>query len=1173
PFFGDREVHSTRLAAALRQMPRLIARLPHAAIAQEQFHPRDAHLLVTVGGDRGGATNFAAFWNLKTDKALQLSSGPGSEIDNVNFAAFSPVSVSGDGIIATAHGRRGGKGEVRLWSVKEALAGRAALLTTWPAPARVSRLVFSADGAAVALVLEREPGSDSEVRIHEVGQEKPPVAKQFTTGVNHVAFDPSGDLLAIACGTPLRGDRGEAVLWQWRQNTARTLVHAAPVNHAVFSPQGTQLLTASGADDSGGEARIWEVATGMPAALPPFAHRDNVPFASFSPDGERVATASRDNTARIWSRAHGFQIAELQHNGWVYEARFSPDGRHVVTSSRDRRARVWNADTGEPALPALNHSGTVLRATFSGDGRQVLAAGLDEARLWRLETGNLEVPPLAAADSVQVAAVSPDSTLAATATVATASASLVEVWRVADGHRAHTRRKLEGSVAAIAFTAQNRLVVAVGTTPAGGGFAALCDLQSEAPPRRREFKRPVTFVTAAHGAAPLLLLATATGNERGEAILWNHATDEAHTIAGPSAVVFATFAPNDETFLVAGGSRVTPSGFAQIWDTASRTPVCPAVEHLETVEAAAFNRDGSLFATASVDDSANVWNARTGRSESVRIRGVHTADVQAIAFSPNGDAILTGSYDGTAAYVKWKGWKDGDPTSVFRHQGAVNVVTFSPDGRRILTASDDQTARVWERSSGNLIALLRHGEEVRDARFAEDGRAVAVLATSRPPMLGSTRNTRDAEAEKFLRRAETRRWQLAPGEASLQTMLEEAQILANAKLQPPSRLVPLKTPAAVRPLVPERLPSQSGDEPVGELAFHLVQARHCETEQNWFATAWHLGRAVECARAGRHPAYELAALEERRGEAFYQLRRWEEAVPAFTAALELLGDSETARRGQIHARRVWARIESRDFAGATEDCHTLAQLWPRSHDPWTFLAWLHLEQNQLSALRSALQTGIERDPKAVTPWQRRAAAELWYGEGDASNYRVVCTEMWEKFRGTKGVGTRLAWPCCLAPDSGVDPSVLVSAVEETLKERPENYTDLNTYGAVLLRANRIDEAIGVLDRSRAAFIKARGSELQRLAAAGASSIAISDGRPQDWVLLALAWSRKGDRQRASHWVHKVEVALEQMGSGSRNEASTPRTPWSRIELELLRREAAAEIRKMSNDPTTAHSGL
>lgn len=74
-------------------------------------------------------------------------------------------------------------------------------------------------------------------------------------------------------------------------------------------------------------------------------HGSAVISVNFSPDGKTIASASEDNTIKLWSVEDRKLIKTLKgHDSTVISVKFSPDGKTIASASFDNTIKLWNLD-------------------------------------------------------------------------------------------------------------------------------------------------------------------------------------------------------------------------------------------------------------------------------------------------------------------------------------------------------------------------------------------------------------------------------------------------------------------------------------------------------------------------------------------------------------------------------------------------------------------------------------------------------------------------------------------------------------------------------------------------------------------------------------------------------------------------------------------------------------
>ena len=149
--------------------------------------------------------------------------------------------------------------------------------------------------------------------------------------------------------------------------------HLDIVNGVSFSPDGKLIASAS----SDNTVKIWRRDGTLIATLK--GHLDSVIDVAFSSDGRLIASVGEDNTLRLWTRQGQLKQTLTGHQGSVHKVAFSPTENIIATASEDKTVRLW--DTNGKLLNVLTgHTREILAVTFRRDGK-LIATGDREGNL------------------------------------------------------------------------------------------------------------------------------------------------------------------------------------------------------------------------------------------------------------------------------------------------------------------------------------------------------------------------------------------------------------------------------------------------------------------------------------------------------------------------------------------------------------------------------------------------------------------------------------------------------------------------------------------------------------------------------------------------------------------------------------------------------------------------
>jgi ribosome assembly protein 4 len=158
------------------------------------------------------------------------------------------------------------------------------------------------------------------------------------------------------------------------------------VQQALSATGGKELLLSSSDDLT---CFLWEPESSKKPIVRLTGHQRPINVAKFSPDSLTIATASFDNSVKLWKSNGEFLATLRSHVQAVYQLAFSSDSRLLVTGSRDSTLKVWDvkakpAAVMKPMADLPGHADEIYAVDWSPDGIRVASGGKDRViKFWR----------------------------------------------------------------------------------------------------------------------------------------------------------------------------------------------------------------------------------------------------------------------------------------------------------------------------------------------------------------------------------------------------------------------------------------------------------------------------------------------------------------------------------------------------------------------------------------------------------------------------------------------------------------------------------------------------------------------------------------------------------------------------------------------------------------------
>ena len=433
--------------------------------------------------------------------------------------------------------------------------------------------------------------------------------------------------------------------------------------------------------------KIWDITNGE-LLQDLEGHTSPVYSVAFSPNNQRLASGSADQTIRVWQLSTGVPLLTMrEHVAPVNDLDYSTDGTRIASVSSDRTVRIWSAADGSLIDTYEGHTLNIVAVSFAPNSREIASWALDRSlRIWDIDNLENSIVLRDFASPVYALAVDP-----AAGTVAYGSIFHIGFWKFLGEQQFRVIDANVGAVRQIAYSANGQWVAVASSN----GSVFLFDSITGYLLKEINMGGDLTSLTFANEDRVLLVTSSA-----GVATVWT--VEELMALStenGAEPTPAVTFSGHDGSVTDVAVSTTNKTvvtsgadGDILLWDMDNGQLIRRLGGHEGQVNAVTISEQGTLIASAGSDGTVRLWDAQLGTL--LFVMEGHRGQVNDVAFSPNGE-LLASSGASDWSIIVWDTSSGNQQTTLLGHRDSVNSITFSSEGALLVSASSDGTVRLW----------------------------------------------------------------------------------------------------------------------------------------------------------------------------------------------------------------------------------------------------------------------------------------------------------------------------------------------------------------------------------------------------------------------------------------------------------------------------------------------